>query len=117
MRICTPILIALLVLANVAASAQSYRGNWEASGPEIVGRHCPAYDAHITVRGNSIVIRLGGARTYVLKGEVTPDGSFTAEGLNGETSASGKFSGGTMEMSLVARCGVRPGTGHRATPQ
>lgn len=85
---------ALLALGSTAASAQSYNGRWEAAGSAIVGRHCPAYDAHITVRGNAITIRLGGgARNYVLKGQVAPGGSFTAEGLNGETSATGKFAG------------------------
>jgi hypothetical protein len=50
----------------------------------------------------------------VLRGQVAPDGSFTAEGLNGETSATGKFSGDTVEMTLIASCGKRQGTGHRA---
>jgi len=118
MGIRSPILVALSMLVAGSASAQSYRGDWEASGPAIIGRHCPAYDAHITVRGNAVTIRLGGgARNYVLRGQVSPDGSFTAEGLNGETSATGKFTGGDVEMTLVRSCGSAPGTGHRAPPQ
>jgi hypothetical protein len=115
MRIRASILAALLVAGSGSASAQSFRGKWEAAGPAVVGRHCPAYDAHIVVRGNAIVIRLGGGRqNWVLRGQVAPDGSFTAEGLNGETSATGKFSGDTVEMTLIASCGKRQGTGHRA---
>jgi hypothetical protein len=111
------ILAALAVLGIGSASAQSFNGRWEAAGGPVVGR-CPAYDAHIVVRGNAIVIRLGGAaRNWVLKGQVAPDGSFTAEGLNGETSATGQFSGDTVAMTLVQSCGRRPGTGRRAPPQ
>jgi len=115
MRIQASILAALLVLGIGSASAQSFRGKWEASGPAVIGRKCPAYNAHIAVRGDAIVIRLSGrGRTWVLRGQVAPDVSFTAEGLNGETSATGKFSGDTVEMTLIASCGKRPGTGHRA---
>jgi len=118
MRIQVAALVALFIIGISGAWAQSYNGRWEAAGPEIIGRHCPAYDAHIVVRGNDITIQLGGgARNYVLKGQVTPDGSFTANGKNGETSATGKFSRGDVEMTLVRSCGSAPGTGHRASPQ
>jgi hypothetical protein len=118
MRIHKSALSALFIIAISPAFAQSYNGRWEAAGAAIVGRHCPAYDAHIIVRGNAITIRLGGgARNYVLKGQVTPDGSFTAEGLNGETSATGKFTRDDVEMNLIRSCGNAPGGGHRAPPQ
>jgi hypothetical protein len=114
MRIQVLTLAALLALDIGAASAESFNGKWEASGPAVVGRKCPAYDAHIVVRGSAITIRLGGGRkSFVLKGQVAPDGSFAAEGLNGETSATGKFAGNVVELTLVASCGARPGTGHR----
>jgi hypothetical protein len=45
---------------------------------------------------------------------VAPDGSFTAEGPNGGTSATGKFAGDTVQLTLVASCGTRSATGHRA---
>jgi hypothetical protein len=116
MRIQVLTLAALFVLGIGSASAESFNGKWEASGPAVVGRKCPAYDAHIVVRGNAIVIRLGGgARNYVLKGQVAPDGSFTAEGLNGETSSTGKFTGSDVAMTLIRSCGTAPGTGHRAS--
>ncbi len=118
MRVQAAALIALFIIGIGPALAQSYSGRWEAAGPAIIGRHCPAYDAHIIVRGNAITIRLGGgARNYVLKGQVAPDGSFTAEGLNGETSATGKFTGPDVEMALIRSCGRAPGSGHRAIPQ
>jgi hypothetical protein len=111
-------LLAVFIVGVGPALAQSYNGRWEAAGPQIVGRHCPAYDAHIVVVGNAITIRLGGgARNYVLKGQVTPDGSFTAQGLNGETSATGKFAGSDVQMTLIRSCGSAPGSGHRAPPQ
>jgi len=106
------------MLVAGSASAQSFRGNWEASGPAIIGRHCPAYDAHIIVRGDAITIRLGGgAKNYVLKGQVAPDGTFTAEGVEGKTSATGQFTGNDVEMALIRSCGSAPGSGHRAAPQ
>ena len=115
MRVQASALAALIILGIGPVSAESFNGKWEAEGGPVVGRRCPAYDAHITVRGSAIVIRLGGgARNWELKGQVAPDGSFSAEGLEGKTSATGKFTGNTVEMSLVASCGVRPGTGHRA---
>lgn len=118
MRIRWSALFALVVVGIGPAFAQSYGGRWEATGAEVIGRHCPAYDAHIIVQGTAITIRLGGgARNYVLKGRVAPDGSFTAQGLNGETSATGKFARGNVEMTLVRSCGSAPGTGHRAPPQ
>jgi hypothetical protein len=118
MRIQAWTLMVLFALSPSPATAQSYNGRWEAAGPAIVGRHCPAYDAHIIVRGNAITIQLGGgARNYVLKGQVAPDGSFTAEGLNGETSSTGKFAANDIEMILIRSCGRAPGTGHRAPPQ
>ena len=111
-------LIVLFVIGTGPALAQSYNGRWEAAGPEIVGRHCPAYDAHIVVRGNAITIRLGGgAKNYVLQGQVAPDGSFTAAGIEGKTSANGKFAGNDVEMALIRSCGRAPGSGHRAAPQ
>ena len=114
MRIQVLSLAALFVLGIGSAAAQSYSGKWEAAGSPVVGR-CPAYDAHIVVRGSAIVIRLGGAaRNWVLKGQVAPDGSFTAAGLNGETSATGQFSGDTVAMTMIQSCGRRPATGHRA---
>jgi hypothetical protein len=118
MRIRTAALAAVFITGITPALAQSYNGRWEAAGPEIVGRHCPAYDAHIVVGAGAVTIRLGGgARNYVLKGQVAPDGSFTAQGLNGETSATGKFTGGDVAMTLVRSCGSAPGSGHRATPR
>ncbi len=112
-------LVAAVALIGVGYSttaiAANFSGQWEASGPAQAGRRCPAYDAHITVRGNNVVIRLGGAaQNYLLRGSVAPDGSFTAEGVNGESSARGKFSGDTVEMSLTTFNCVRPGTGKRA---
>jgi hypothetical protein len=95
-----------------SASAQMYRGKWEAAGGP--NMKCPAFDAHITVAGNAINIGIGGKATYRMKGTVAPDGTFSAEGLNGATSATGKFTGDTVEMTLVASCGTRTGTGHRA---
>ena len=116
MRIQAWTLTALFALAISPVAAQSYNGRWEAAGPAIVGRHCPAYDAHIIVRGNAITIRLGGgARNYVLQGQVAPDGSFTAQGPNGETSSTGKFTAHDVEMTLIRSCGSAPGTGHRAS--
>jgi hypothetical protein len=110
--------LALCIVGIGPALAQSYNGRWEAAGSEIVGRHCPAFDAHIVVAGNTITIRLGGgAQNYVLKGQVSPDGSFTAEGLGGKTSATGKFTGRDVEMALIRSCGSAPGSGHRAPPQ
>jgi|GEM_PF-3093290 hypothetical protein len=118
MRIHLPALAALCIAGIGPAFALSYNGQWEASGPAVIGRRCPAYDAHIVVRGNTITIRLGGgARNYVLKGQVAADGSFTAEGLNGETSATGKFAGNDVEMALIRSCGNAPGSGHRASSQ
>jgi hypothetical protein len=118
MRIQISALMGLLIGGVAPALAQSYNGQWEAAGAAIVGRHCPAYDAHIVVRGNDITIRLGGgARNYVLKGQLTPDGAFSAQGLNGETSATGKFAGNDVEMALVRSCGSAPGSGHRGSPQ
>jgi hypothetical protein len=117
MRVQALALAALLVSGIAPASAQSYNGKWEAAGGPVVGR-CPAYDAHIVVRGSAIVIRIGGgARNWVLKGQVAPDGSFTAQGSNGETSATGKFTGNDVEMTMLQSCGRRPATGHRAPPQ
>ena len=103
----------LLALGYGSASAQMYRGKWEAAGPAL-DRRCPAFDAHITVAGNAINIGIGGKMTYRLKGTVAPDGTFSAEGMNQATSATGKFTGDTVEMTLVASCGTRTGTGHRA---
>ena len=118
MRILAWMLMTLFALPAGPAAAQSYNGRWEAAGPAIVGRHCPAYDAHIVVRGNAITIQLGGGgRNYVLKGQVAPDGSFTAQGLNGETSSTGKFTGGDVAMTLIRSCGSAPGSGRRAPPQ
>ncbi len=117
MRVKAAALLALFATGIGPALAQSYSGRWEAAGPAIVGRRCPAYDAHIIVRGSAITIRLGGgARDYVLKGQVAPDGTFTAEGVEGQTSATGKFSGADVEMALIRSCGSAPGSGHRATP-
>ena len=111
-------LSAVCIVGVDPALAQSYNGRWEAAGPQIVGRHCAAYDAHIVVVGNAITIRLGGgARNYVLRGQVAPDGSFTTNGLNGETSATGRFTGNDVEMALIRSCGSAPGSGHRAPPQ
>jgi hypothetical protein len=110
-------LSAVCIVGIGPAFAQSYNGRWEAAGPQIVGRHCPAYDAHIVVVGNAITIRLGGgARDYVLRGQVASDGTFTAEGVEGKTSATGKFAGSDVEMALVRSCGSAPGSGHRAPP-
>jgi hypothetical protein len=106
-------IVAILLAFGVGpASAQMYRGKWEAAGAP--NMRCPAFDAHITVTGNNIVINIGAKDTYRLRGAVAPDGSFSAEGVNGATSAKGKFTGDTMEMTLVASCGTRTGTGHRA---
>ncbi len=117
MRIQIAAFSALLIMCADPALSQSYNGRWEAAGPEIVGRHCPGYDAHIVVRGNAITIRVGGgAVNYVLQGQVTVDGSFTAEGIAGKTSATGKFSGDTVDMTLIRSCGRAPGSGHRAVP-
>lgn len=111
-------LAAFFVIGIGPALAQSYSGRWEAAGAEIVGRHCPAYDAHIIVAQNAITIRLGGgAQNYVLKGQVAPDGTFTAEGIAGKTSATGRFAGNNVEMALIRSCGSAPGSGHRAPPQ
>ena len=108
---------AFLIVCAGPAFSQSYNGRWEAAGPEIIGRHCPGYDAHIVVRGNAITIRIGGgALNYVLQGQVTADGSFTAEGIAGKTSATGKFSGNAIDMTLIRSCGRAPGSGHRAGP-
>jgi hypothetical protein len=104
----------LLALGVDTAAAQTFRGKWEAAGPAL-DRRCPAFDAHITVAGNSINIGIGGKMTYRLKGTVAPDGTFSAEGMNQATSATGKFTGDTVEMTLVASCGTRNGTGHRAS--
>lgn len=112
------VLAAFFVIGIGPALAQSYNGRWEAAGAEIVGRHCPAYDAHIIVAQNAITIRLGGgAQNYVLKGQVAPDGTFTAEGIAGKTSATGRFAGNDVEMALIRSCGSAPGSGHRAPPQ
>jgi len=102
----------LLPLGIGSASAQIYRGKWEAAGGP--NMKCPAFDAHITVAGNAINIGIGGKATYRLKGTVAPDGTFSAEGMNQATSATGKFTGDTVEITLVASCGTRTGTGHRA---
>ena len=111
-------LLAVFIVGVGPALAQSYNGRWEAAGAAVVGRHCPAYDAHIVVTGSTITIRLGGgAQNYVLKGQVSPDGSFTAEGLAGKTSATGKFAGSDVQMALIRSCGSAPGSGHRAPPQ
>jgi hypothetical protein len=118
MRTGATALAAIFLMGAGSADAQSYNGRWEAAGPEVVGRHCPAYDAHIIVAQNAITIRLGGgAKNYVLKGQVASDGSFTAEGLEGKTSATGKFTGSNVEMALIRSCGSAPGSGHRAPPQ
>jgi hypothetical protein len=106
------LLAALLSLVAGAASAQTYRGRWEASGA--ASGRCPSYDAYVAVTGSNIVINIGGAATYRLRGIVASDGSFTAEGVNGATSATGRFAGNDVEMTLVASCGSRSGTGHRA---
>ncbi|MGE5202095.1 MAG: hypothetical protein ACM3O6_08510 [Acidobacteriota bacterium] len=113
MRLPVSLLLAILILGIAPASAQSYRGKWEAAG-EKSGR-CPAFYAHITVNGNKINIGIGGASTYRLTGTVAPDGSFSAEGTNGSTKATGQFTGDTVNLTLFASCGTRTGTGHRAS--
>lgn len=115
MRVQASALVALLILGSGSASAQSYRGKWEAA--DASSGRCPAFEAHITVTGNNIVITIGGAANYRQRGTVAPDGSFTAEGPNGGTSATGKFAGDTVQLTLIRACGTRSTTGHRAPPQ
>lgn len=113
MRLRILTLALLLALGVGSASAQTYRGKWEAAGGS--SARCRwGYDAHIVVTGNNIVVNIGGRDTYRLRGQVAPDGSFTAEGTNGATSVKGKFTGDTVDMALEASCGVRTGTGRRA---
>lgn len=109
-------LAALLAFGIAAAEAETYNGKWEAAGQSVHQRgKCPDFLAHITVAGNKIRIGITGAVTYSLNGTVTPDGSFTAVGAAGATSANGKFVGDTVEFTLEASCGARTATGHRAS--
>jgi len=108
-------LAALLAFSSAAAEAESYSGKWEAAGQSVRQRgKCPDFLAHITVAGKQISIGITGGATLRLNGTVAPDGSFTAVGVAGATTASGKFVDDTVEFTLEASCGARTATGHRA---
>ena len=111
MKTATAIFVAMLAFGYASASAQTYVGKWEASGSST--RSCPQFNAHISVVGNDITIAINSTYNYKLKGIVAVDGSFKADGPN--TAASGKFAGDTVEIQLNAGCGVRSGTGSRAS--
>lgn len=105
--------VAMVVAWAPIAAAQSYAGKWEASGGST--RTCPELNAHINVVGSNISITIAAALTYTLKGTVAADGSFTAETPNGAASASGKFSGDTVDFVLKVGCGSRGAKGRRVS--
>jgi hypothetical protein len=102
----------LLVFSIASAEAESYSGQWEAA--DQMEHKCARFVAHITVAGSNITIKVVSVATYTLKGTVAPDGSFTAGEANGSRTANGKFAGDAVELTLLAGCGSRTTTGHRA---
>jgi hypothetical protein len=105
-------LAALLAFGIASAAAESYNGKWEAA--DQMEHKCARFVAQITVAGINITIKVVSVATYTLKGTVAPDGSFTAAEANGSRTANGKFAGDTVEITLLAGCGSRTTTGHRA---
>jgi hypothetical protein len=112
MRIETLALAVLLVFGSPLASAQSYNGNWDAA--DQMEHKCARFVAHLVVAGSNITIKVVSVATYTLRGTVAPDGSFTAAEAGGSRTANGKFMGDTVELTLLAGCGSRTTTGHRA---
>jgi hypothetical protein len=105
--------VAALVLSLVPtlAGAGSFDGKWQVEGDR--SKACPPFTAEITVSGNKVAVTVGGKDRYTLNGAVAPDGSFKV-GQSLPT-ASGKFTGDAVELTLTAGCGLRGGSGHRAS--